>query len=259
MGLVRLSVHGNGACASMRPPHSDQILALTSKRRSSSRLGCGMHVRTKRLVLAGLCNHSRMRRSALPDAFDTEPPIDVDAGLLRHARYVPSPNCDERPPGASLDLLVVHGISLPPGEFGGPWIDRLFTNALPPEAHPYFMTIATLRVSTHLLIRRGGEIVQYVPFHLRAWHAGPSSYEGRERCNDFSIGIELEGTDTQPYEPVQYRVLAETILTLCDFYPSLATDRVVGHSDIAPGRKTDPGIAFDWPRLRALLRIRGAT
>jgi AmpD protein len=188
-----------------------------------------------------------------------EAPVDVNAGLLRRALFVPSPNYDERPAVTSLDLLVVHGISLPPGEYGGPWIDRLFTNALPPDAHPYFAMVASLTVSTHLLIRRDGVIVQYVPFHKRAWHAGQSNYRGRERCNDFSIGIELEGADTDPYEPVQYRVLAETILELCDTYPSLSTEHVVGHSDIAPGRKSDPGIAFDWPRLRALLRIRGST
>jgi AmpD protein len=198
-----------------------------------------------------------MYRSAIPDPVDPKFPVDVSAGLLRRAQLVPSPNHDDRPADASLDLIVVHGISLPPGDYGGPWIDRLFTNSLPPDGHPYFATIASLTVSTHLLIRRDGRLVQYVPFHKRAWHAGQSNYRGRERCNDFSIGIELEGADTDPYEPVQYRVLAETILTLCDAYPTLATERVVGHSDIAPGRKTDPGIAFDWPRLRALLRIRG--
>jgi len=198
-----------------------------------------------------------MRGPSTSSAFDAQTAVDVEAGLLRRARFVPSPNHDERPAGATLDLIVVHGISLPPGEYGGPWIERLFTNALPPDEHPYFATIATLTVSTHLLIRRDGELVQYVPFQRRAWHAGKSSYLGRERCNDFSIGIELEGADTDPYEPAQYRVLAETILELCDAYPTLSTEHVVGHSDIAPGRKTDPGIAFDWPRLRALLRVRG--
>jgi AmpD protein len=181
--------------------------------------------------------------------------VDVTSGLLTRARQVASPNFDERPAGVSPDLIVVHGISLPPAEYGGPWIDRLFTNALPRDVHPYFAQVADLKVSSHALIRRDGEIVQYVPFHLRAWHAGKSTYLGRERCNDFSIGLELEGADTAPYEPAQYRVLAETILDLCRAYPTLSVDRVVGHSDIAPGRKTDPGIAFDWPRLRALLRI----
>jgi AmpD protein len=183
-------------------------------------------------------------------------PIAVDArtGLLRGARFVPSPNHDERPAGAALELLVVHGISLPPGQYGGPWIDRLFTNALPRNEHPYFEQIAELRVSSHLLIRRDGEIVQYVPFHLRAWHAGKSCYDGRERCNDFSIGIELEGADDRAYEAVQYRRLADVAVALCRAYPSLSLDRIAGHSDIAPGRKTDPGVAFDWPRLRALIR-----
>jgi AmpD protein len=147
---------------------------------------------------------------------------------------------------------------LPPDEFGGPWIDALFTNTLPASEHPYFATIADRRVSSHLLIRRDGEIVQYVPFHLRAWHAGVSNFCGREKCNDFSIGIELEGADTVAYEPEQYRALTETILTLCDTYSSLSLDRIAGHSDIAPGRKTDPGPAFDWPRLRAMLRARAA-
>lgn len=182
----------------------------------------------------------------------------VQAGWLGGARRVVSPNFDARPAGILPELLVVHGISLPPGEFGGPWIERLFTNALPAHAHPYFASIAQLRVSSHLLIRRDGEPVQFVPFHERAWHAGVSSYLGRERCNDFSIGIELEGADDHPYEPAQYRVLARVIRMLCQAYPSLSMQRVLGHSDIAPGRKTDPGPAFDWPRLRALLRWEGA-
>jgi N-acetyl-anhydromuramoyl-L-alanine amidase len=183
-------------------------------------------------------------------------PLDATSGLMPGVRQVASPNFDDRPPGILPELIVVHGISLPPGEYGGPWIDLLFTNALPPTEHPYFEAVAPLKVSTHLLIRRTGERVQYVPFHRRAWHAGVSNYQGRERCNDFSIGIELEGADDSPYEPVQYRVLAESILMLCDAYPTLSAERVVGHSDISPGRKSDPGPAFDWPRLRALLRIR---
>lgn len=182
-------------------------------------------------------------------------PIDRENGLLRAARQVPSPNCDDRPPGVVPDLIVVHGISLPPGEYGGPWIDRLFTNMLPADQHPYFAEIADRKVSSHLLIRRDGELVQYVPFHRRAWHAGVSQYRSRERCNDFSVGIELEGTDDSAYEPVQYRVLSAAILQLCDAYPSLSRERIAGHSDIAPGRKTDPGQAFDWPRLRSLLEI----
>ena len=180
--------------------------------------------------------------------------IDTETGLLAGARFVPSPNHDARPEGSAPELIIVHGISLPPGEYGGPWIDRLFTNALPSDAHPYFAKIAGLKVSTHVLIRRDGELVQYVPFHRRAWHAGASSYCGRERCNDFSIGIELEGVDEHGYEPVQYRQLVDVIFALCAAYATLSLDRIAGHSDVAPGRKTDPGPAFDWPRLRAMLR-----
>jgi N-acetyl-anhydromuramoyl-L-alanine amidase len=181
--------------------------------------------------------------------------IDAPTGRLAGAREVDSPNSDERPPGTTIDLVVVHSISLPPGEFGGPWIDALFTNSLPADAHPYFAGVARLRVSAHALIRRDGEIVQYVPFHRRAWHAGNSQWQGRTNCNDFSIGIELEGTDAGAYESVQYVRLARLIAALCRVYPGLSTERVVGHSDVAPGRKTDPGIAFDWPLLRALLRF----
>lgn len=176
---------------------------------------------------------------------------------MQPARYVASPNFDERPVGASVDLILVHGISLPPDEYGGPFIDQLFTNALPASGHPYFEKIAGLKVSSHVLIRRDGQLVQYVPFHHRAWHAGASNYCGRERCNDFSIGIELEGSDEVAYEPVQYRQLAELIAALCRAYPTLSSSKVVGHSDVAPGRKTDPGAAFDWPRLRAMLRAKG--
>lgn len=179
--------------------------------------------------------------------------VDLESGWLAGARRVASPNCDERPDGVELDLIVIHNISLPPREYGGPWIDALFTNTLDPEAHPYFADIHQLRVSSHLLIRRDGEIVQYVPFHRRAWHAGVSSYEGRERCNDFSIGIELEGSDEDPYEAVQYRILAEVIAALEKAYPNLGRERMTGHSDIAPGRKTDPGPAFDWERLYVAL------
>jgi AmpD protein len=180
---------------------------------------------------------------------------DPVTGLLGGARLVPSPNCDARPPGVEPDLIILHGISLPPGEFGGPWIDQLFTNRLPAGAHPYFDEIAALRVSAHVLVRRDGEAVQYVPFHQRAWHAGVSSWEGRERCNDYSIGIEIEGTDASPYEAAQYATVASLIVELCRAYPSLSIERVVGHSDVAPGRKSDPGIAFDWPRLRTEVRF----
>jgi AmpD protein len=174
-------------------------------------------------------------------------------GWLTQARRVPSPNWDDRPPGTGVDLLVIHGISLPPGEFGGPWIDALFRNRLDPAAHPYFRRIARLRVSSHLLIRRDGELVQYVDLRRRAWHAGASCFRGRECCNDFSIGIELEGADEIPYEPAQYRTLAEASREIMARYPGITAERIAGHSDIAPGRKTDPGPAFDWRRLRRLL------
>jgi N-acetyl-anhydromuramoyl-L-alanine amidase len=181
----------------------------------------------------------------------SQPRIDSHSGLLLGARQVLSPHFDAR--ASRPDLIVVHGISLPAGEFGGPWIDRLFCGQLPPDAHAGFAEIAPLRVSAHVVIRRTGEATQYVPFGERAWHAGRSRYGERENCNDFSIGIELEGSDTVPYEPAQYQALAQLILALCAAYPSLSVERVVGHSDIAPGRKTDPGPAFDWQRLRTLL------
>ena len=181
--------------------------------------------------------------------------LSIDkSGWLGEAERVPSPNFDNRPADSGIELIVVHGISLPPNDYGGPWIDMLFTNQLPPDHHPYFAEVAGRKVSSHLLIRRDGEVVQYVPFHRRAWHAGASSYAGRERCNDFSIGIELEGADEVAYEPAQYRELARVIRRLVVAYPALSLERIAGHSDIAPGRKTDPGPAFDWPRLRALLR-----
>ena len=173
--------------------------------------------------------------------------VDSSSGVLREARQVRSPNFDSRPAGLAADLIIVHGISLPPGEFGGPWIDRLFTNSLPPDAHPYFAENAGRRVSAHLLIRRDGTVTQYVSFNDRAWHAGVSQYEGRQACNDFSIGIELEGTDTVAYDERQYQALAQVVAALCRAYPSLRPTRLAGHSDVAPGRKTDPGDAFDWP------------
>lgn len=179
--------------------------------------------------------------------------IDVATGLVSGVRQVLSPHFDERPSGTAIDLIVIHGISLPPGEFGGPWIDRLFTGCLPAGAHPYFAAIVGSRVSAHLLIRRTAEIVQYVPFERRAWHAGPSQYLGRPSCNDFSIGIELEGTDEQAYVDGQYERLAALIEALLATYPTLSRDRIAAHSEIAPGRKTDPGPAFDWSRLRRLI------
>lgn len=179
--------------------------------------------------------------------------VDRTSALMKGARHVVSPNCDARPTTVEPDLIVVHGISMPPGEFGGPWIDRLFTNSLPLDGHAYFAQLGGARVSSHLLIQRDGKLTQYVKFTERAWHAGRSRFEGREACNDFSIGIELEGTDTQPYEHAQYLALAEVVAALCVAYPTLAARRVVGHSDIAPGRKTDPGPAFDWSYAHALI------
>lgn len=179
--------------------------------------------------------------------------VDAATGLLVGARQVLSPHFDERPAGVVPDVIIVHGISLPPAEFGGPWIDRLFAGVLPPDAHPYFRGVAALRVASHVLVRRNGEIVQYVPFTARAWHAGRSEYRGRQNCNDFSIGIELEGADDIPYEPSQYEMLAAVIRALLAAYPTLSREHIVGHSDVAPGRKSDPGAAFNWERLRALL------
>jgi AmpD protein len=169
---------------------------------------------------------------------------------LPEAERVPSPNFDRRPSGVAVDLLVIHNISLPPGEFGGPWIDALFQNRLDPGVHPYFAAIAELKVSVHLLIRRDGRLIQYVPLGLRAWHAGRSSFQGRDGCNDYAIGIELEGTDDRPYTEAQYRRLARVTRQVMDYFPGITLGRIAGHSDIAPGRKTDPGTAFDWGRYR---------
>jgi len=182
--------------------------------------------------------------------------VDPDSGRMAGARQVDSPNQDERPRGVEPELVVVHSISLPPARFGGPWIDRLFTNTLNPRAHPFFAGLDGLRVSAHLLIRRDGELVQYVPFHRRAWHAGKSSWQGRTACNDFSVGIELEGTDADAFTWAQYRRLAASIRSLCRTYPGLSPERLAGHSDIAPGRKTDPGPGFDWAKLHRLLAPR---
>jgi AmpD protein len=179
--------------------------------------------------------------------------IDLGRGLMAGARFVPSPNRDARPPGATLDLIVVHGIGVPPGVFGGDEVERLFLNRLPEGPHPFFKTIFGLRVSAHLFIRRDGELVQFVPFHERAWHAGASCWRHRVACNDFSIGVEVEGADDVPYEPAQYRRLAAVVTALRRAYPTLAADAIAGHSDIAPGRKTDPGPAFDWQELDRLL------
>ena len=168
-------------------------------------------------------------------------------GLLQPGHYIPSPNCDDRPQGSSIDLLIIHNISLPPSEYGGNGVIELFTNCLDPNAHPYYETIKDARVSCHFFIRRDGEVIQFVPCGQRAWHAGVSSWEGRERCNDFSLGIELEGSDFEPFSATQYTVLAELTRALQQAYPVQA---IAGHADIAPGRKTDPGPYFDWDRYR---------
>jgi AmpD protein len=183
------------------------------------------------------------------------PPLTIDraSGCLLGVRQVPSPNQDTRPPGAGIELIVVHGIGLPPGQFGGPWVEQLFLNCLPVDADPLFETIADLKVSAHVFIRRHGEIIQFVPFHARAWHAGASSWRHRVACNDFSVGIELEGADDIAYTDVQYEQLAAVIVALRATYPTLSEAALVGHSDIAPGRKTDPGPSFDWSRLQARL------
>ena len=178
------------------------------------------------------------------------PRLGIDAqGVAAPAAQIPSPNRDARPPGTRISLLVVHGISLPPGQFGGDGIERLFTNRLEPSAHPYYATIATLKVSAHFLIRRDGDLIQFVRCADRAWHAGASEWKGRPRCNDYSVGVELEGADEIAYAGAQYTALARLAKALRRRYPIAD---IVGHSDIAPGRKTDPGPAFDWARLRRL-------
>ena len=176
--------------------------------------------------------------------------VDVSTGLLAGVKQVLSPNFDLRPAGVPPDLIVLHGISLPPGEFGGPWIALLFSGNLPADAHPEFRERAGLRVSAHLLIRRDGEPVQFVSLNDRAWHAGRSAWQGREACNDYSIGIECEGTDELPYEAAQYATLRGLLPMLLEAYPGITRERIVGHSDVAPGRKTDPGASFDWSKVR---------
>ena len=172
-----------------------------------------------------------------------------EAGWLEGARHVASPNCDARPPGVRIELIVVHNISLPPGKFGGDGIVDLFLNRLTAQAHPYYADIAHLRVSAHFLIRRDGALIQFVPCNLRAWHAGESCWRGRARCNDFSIGIEIEGADDVPFTEAQYATLERLTGALLNAYPSIRA--VVGHEDIAPARKTDPGPCFDWARYRS--------
>lgn len=182
--------------------------------------------------------------------------IDAMSGMVERARFVPSPNCDARPSGARPEVLVIHAISLPPGQFGGPGIEQLFCNTLDASEHPYYAQVEGLRVSSHLFVRRSGDLVQFVPLHLRAWHAGQSQCEGRPRVNDFSIGIELEGSDDTRFEDAQYAALAEVTCAVVGAYPVITPARVYGHSDISPGRKTDPGPYFDWARFRSSVNDR---
>lgn len=174
--------------------------------------------------------------------------IDSGSGLIQGVRFIASPNCDERPAGSPVDTLIIHSISLPPGIFNGPGVEQLFCNCLDPDEHPYYREIKDLKVSAHFLIRRNGELVQFVPLHQRAWHAGQSYCEGRTRINDFSIGVELEGTDNLPFEDAQYASLAKLTDAIRSQYPAITKERIYGHGDIAPGRKTDPGPMFDWKR-----------
>ncbi len=178
--------------------------------------------------------------------------LDINKAWLENIRHCTSKHCDDRPEGTKIELLVIHNISLPPGKFGGSYIDQLFTHTLDKNDHPFFVEIAELRVSAHFLIQRTGKITQYVSLLQRAWHAGVSSFAGRSRCNDFSIGIELEGCDDVPYTEKQYQHLIQLIHLLQQEWPILTQDRIVGHCDIAPGRKTDPGPAFDWQRLKLM-------
>lgn len=172
-----------------------------------------------------------------------------DPVWLKNAQIVPSPNFDTRPNNTEINLLVIHCISLPPGEYGGPHINDFFQNKLTPEKHPYFAEIFEMQVSAHLLIRRDGHIIQFVDLNKRAWHAGVSSFQGREKCNDYSIGIELEGTDQDSYTNEQYDALNHTIEQIRSIYPAITQDRITGHSDIAPQRKTDPGVGFIWEKI----------
>jgi N-acetyl-anhydromuramoyl-L-alanine amidase len=185
--------------------------------------------------------------------------LDETGDWLIDARQVRSPHCDRRPPSCRPELLIVHGISLPPGEFGTGQVDRLFLGTLCETDPPGLREVAHLRVSAHLLITRDGAVTQYVPFSLRAWHAGVSTFRGRASCNDFSIGVELEGTDDTLYEDAQYERLAAFCRLAMRAWPALLPDRIVGHSDVAPGRKTDPGPAFDWERLRSSITTSAMT
>ncbi len=183
------------------------------------------------------------------ESMQTRFTVSPDTGLIEPAAQCHSPNQDARPAGARPELVVIHGISLPPGGFGGPEIAALFTNTLDHDAHPYFDEIRGLEVSAHLLIRRDGTVTQFVPFSMRAWHAGESCFRGKHCCNDYSIGIELEGEDETAYDDRQYATLREVLCAIFHAYPTITAREVAGHCDIAPGRKTDPGPAFDWLRL----------
>lgn len=179
--------------------------------------------------------------------------IDLSSGLLTSAHYLASSHCDERPKNTLIDMIVIHNISLPPNEFGTQAVEKFFCGSLDFSLHPFYSTIKELKVAAHLFIDRDGKVTQFVPFSKRAWHAGKSYFQGQENCNDFSIGIELEGTDTLPFEKIQYERLSELVRLLRSAYPTISRDRIVGHSDVAPGRKTDPGPHFDWSYLDCLL------
>ena len=180
--------------------------------------------------------------------------VSPGAGLIRPGAQCPSPNQDDRPAGTRPELIIIHSISLPPGNFGGPQVQEFFTNCLDWDAHPYFTEIRDLKVSAHLLIGRDGDLIQFVPLGRRAWHAGESCFRGRPRCNDFSIGIELEGEDETPYTDEQYRHLIAVIKAICECFPNITARHIAGHCDVSPGRKADPGPAFDWLRLYDGLR-----
>lgn len=178
----------------------------------------------------------------------------IQSGWWLEARQIHSPNCNQRPDPNDISLLVIHNISLPPGEFGGGYIEQFFCNQLQPKQHKYFESIYQSQVSSHCLIDRLGAVTQFVPFPMRAWHAGRSNFQGRNECNDFSVGIELEGCDEEPYTRAQYQSLVALTRDLMAQYPAITLERIVGHSEIAPGRKTDPGPAFDWLQYRQRLR-----
>jgi len=181
------------------------------------------------------------------------PSVSLADGWLSCAKKIPSPNFNQRPDSSDISLLVIHNISLPPEQFGNGCVEAFFCNRLEKHRHPYFKTIAGLAVSSHFLITRIGELIQFVSTEQRAWHAGKSTFEGHDNCNDFSIGVELEGADTLPYSPEQYSALANLIELLLKSYPRITNNRIVGHSDISPGRKTDPGPAFDWQKIRGMI------